>query len=183
MRRSIGAGVVLALCVSWLDVATAAAQLPPVPSAMERLDFLLGDWEGAGWMEYAPGQRGEFRGTERVERRMGGRVVVIEGSFTAWMGPDLGDRPVHQALGIVSWDAAAQRFAFRTYTAAGSGGDAKNVEVDGDGMVWGYDDPNFGEVRFTIALTPDGRWHEVGHVSQDGGADWRQVLELTLVRR
>jgi hypothetical protein len=183
MRSSLGVGVLLAVCLSCVVAAPLAAQLPPVPAAMERLDFLLGEWEGSGWMEYAPGQRGEFRGTERVERRMGGRLVVVEGSFTAWLGPDLGDRPVHQAIGILSWDAAAERYAFRTYTAHERGGDASCVEISDGRMVWGYDDPGFGQVRFTVAITPDGRWHEVGHVSPDGGATWRQFFEMTLVRR
>lgn len=163
--------------------APAAAQLPLAPAELERLAFLEGEWEGEGWMEYAPGQRGEFRGTERVERRMGGRLVVVEGAFTARMGPDQDVVPVHHALGVFSYDAAADRFVFRAYTAQGANGEAHDAEVGVNEVVWGYEDPRFGTVRYTISLTPQGEWHEVGHASRDGGATWHRFFEMTLQRR
>ena len=46
---------------------TAAAQRPEPPSLepMERLGFLVGIWEGEGWMEYQPGRKATF--TIRIE--------------------------------------------------------------------------------------------------------------------
>lgn len=133
-------------------------------------------------MEYSPGQRAEFEGSERVESRMGGRVVVVEGRFTAWMGPEAGNVLVHEALGVISYDAPDERFLFRTYTARGGNGEAHTAEVTDGRFVWAYDDPRHGRVRYTITRTEDGAWHEVGHASRDGGESWHQFFEMRLDR-
>lgn len=160
----------------------AGQALPPVPAEMEALGWLVGEWEGSGWIEEG-GRRGEFRGTERVERRMGGRVLVVEGSFTANMGPELGEVPVHQALGVISWDARAGHHVFRTYTARGGQGEAHEAEVADGRVVWGYDDPRMGRVRYTLTRTAEGAWREEGHASSDGGETWRSFFAMELRRR
>lgn len=90
---------------------------------MEALAWLEGEWSGDGWIE-RDAQRAQFRGTEQVEWRLDGRLVIVEGNFTADMGPQLGQVPVHQALGVFSWDAGAETYTFRTYTARGGNGRA-----------------------------------------------------------
>ena len=56
--------------------AALSAQAPGPPAAqlaeMKKLDFLVGQWQGAGWMEFGPGQRREFTGAENVETKAGG---------------------------------------------------------------------------------------------------------------
>lgn len=162
--------------------AQGAQGLPPAPVEMEAVAWLAGDWEGSGWIEYSPGQRAEFTGRERVERRMGGRLVVVEGEFTAWMGPRAGNVPVHQALGVISYDERGDRYQFRTYTARGGRGGARPMEVGAGRLVWGYDDPAMGRVRYTITRTEAGAWHEVGHASGDDGETWHHFFEMTLQR-
>lgn len=167
----------IAVC---LGVAVAVAQgLPPAPQEMEALGWLEGEWKGTGWMEYGPGRRAEFEGTESVAYRMGGRVLVVEGSFTAWMGPEAGDVPVHRALGVISWDRS-DRYLFHTWTAAGASGNAHPMEVSDGQMVWTYDDPGRGRARYTITYTDAGAWHEVGDASDDGGESWHRFFEMTL---
>jgi hypothetical protein len=171
------------LAFSVVFPASARAQLPPIAPAMSAVDVLVGEWSGSGWMEFMPGERSEFRGTERVERRMGGRIVVVEGSFTAWFGPELGEQPVHEAYGIFAHDPASGALTFHTWTAQGVTGARHAVEPAEGAVIWGYEDPAFGTVRFTITVTPDGQWHETGVVSRDGGATWHQFFEMTLQRR
>lgn len=179
----VGVRTVIVAMASAVWATSAAAQvLPPVPTELDRLEWMVGEWEGGGWTTQGPAGRSEFRGTETVERRMGGRLVVVEGAFTAWMGPELGDRPVHQALGIFSYDPAADRLAFRTYTAAGGGGET-SAEIREDGaIVWGFEDPRTGRVRYTITRTPADEWHEIGERSNDGES-WTKFFEMTLSRR
>lgn len=173
--------VVLGVVGVMVSAAGAVGQgLPAAPAEMEALAWLEGEWQGSGWLEYAPGQRGEFAGTERVESRMGGRLLVVEGEFSAWMGPEAGDVPVHQALGVMSYDPSSGRYLFRTYTARGGHGDAATAEVADGRIVWGYDDPAMGRVRYTITRTDDGAWHEVGHASRDDGESWHHFFEMTL---
>lgn len=183
MRNRAGACVIGALVVlAAVGTGPVVAQaLPAVAPEMAALDWLEGAWSGEGWIEQAPGQRGEFRGTEVVEKRMGGRVVVVEGSFTAYMGPELGHVPVHQALGVLSWDASSGAHLFRTYTARGGTGEGNEAEVTDGRIVWGYDDPRMGTVRYTITRTPEGHWREVGHATRDGET-WHQFFEMELRR-
>ena len=175
-------GMVAALLTAGWPVNAPAQVLPPVPAQIEALEWMVGEWEGEGWTTEGPGDRNAFRGTEVVERRMGGRLVVVEGAFSAWMGPEMGNRPVHQALGIFSYDPDAGRLAFRTYTAAGGGGEA-SAEVREDGaLVWGFGDPGSAQVRYTITRTPADEWHEIGE-RRSGGESWTQFFEMTLRRR
>lgn len=181
MRMMSGVAMVVGLGVAG---GAGAQGLPPAAEELELLEWMVGDWEGAGWMEYSPGERGEFRGTERVERRMGGRLVVVEGRFTAWMGPELGDVVVHEAVGILDFDPQAGRFRFRTYTAFGpEAGGLHEAEVSAGRMVWGYEDPRMGRVRYTIERTEGDEWHEVGDASRDGGTSWYRFFEMRLARR
>ncbi|HSH44336.1 MAG TPA: hypothetical protein VK966_00635 [Longimicrobiales bacterium] len=148
--------------------------LPPVPAEMEAVSWLEGEWEGEGWMERG-GRRMEFQGGEKVERRMGGRLLVVEGDFAI----EAGDRriPVHQALGIISW-APDAGYTFRTYTARGGGGEAHGAAVSDGRVVWGFESPDGSRIRYTITRTAEGLWLEEGHVSS--GGDWRQFFEMTL---
>lgn len=98
------------------------------------------------------------------------------------MGPERGDVPVHEALGIFSWDPRAEAYTFRTYTARGGNGDAHRAELDDGRVAWSYEDPSIGTVRYTITVTPDGTWHEIGDASADGGATWHRFFEMTLRR-
>lgn len=182
-RRMTIAGWAIAGCMQAVAVAPGAAQgLPPIPAAIEPLDWLVGEWEGSGWTTLGPVGRSEFKGTEVVERRMGGRLIVVEGEFTAWMGPELGDRPVHQALGIFGYDPVGDRLTFRTYTASGAGGEARAEVRENGGVVWGYEDAQTGKVRYTITRTPADEWHEIGEQSSDG-VSWTRFLEMTFTRR
>lgn len=177
--------VVLAGAVAGVGFREAAGQvLPAAPPEMDRLGWLVGEWEGSGWSEYAPGQRAEFRGTERVERRMGGRLVVVEGRFTAQVGASAGEVPVHEALGLFQYDPGSDRFRFRTYTAFGADvGGLHDAEVSEGRVVWGYEDPRLGTVRYTITRTDADEWYEVGDASRDSGETWRRFFEMRLARR
>lgn len=61
--------------------------------------------------------------------------------------------------------------------------DGATIEARGrvqDGaFVWGFQDPRAGHLRYTIRLSPDQRWTEVGERSSDGVA-WTKYFEMTL---
>ena len=40
--------------------------------AMKKLDFLVGQWKGEGWISFGPGQRRTFTQTETIEPKLGG---------------------------------------------------------------------------------------------------------------
>lgn len=181
MRKPAAAVLATALAAV-LAAAAARAQLPEPPSLapMERLSFLVGTWEGEGWMEHAPGRRATFTSREVVEPRLGGRVLVVEGMHEAPMPGAPEPVPVHHAMGVFSHDEG-DGYHFRTWLANGHGGDF-GARLEGEGvLVWGYDDPRRGTVRYTITVA-DGTWREVGDARRDGG-EWHRFFEMTLARR
>lgn len=174
------ARLILAAVVILLGPAWSLAQAPTAAErdAMKKLDFLVGEWKGEGWMEFVPGQRRTFRGTEVVQSKLGGLLVTIEGLFRGQAGGQTEEVIVHNAFAVVSYDENAKRYRFQAHTARGGHEDAEATVGDGQ-LVWGMKVPQFGDVRYTIKRDDMGRWFEVGEVSRDG-KDWRKFFEMTL---
>ena len=149
-------------------------------SAMKKLNFLVGEWKGKGWMEFVPGQRRTFKGTEIVQTKLDGLLLTIEGLHRGQLGGKGEEVVVHGAFALVSYDDKAKRYRFQAFTSRGNYEDAEAKVSEGQ-LVWGMKVPQFGDVRYTIKLDEKGRWFEVGEVSQDG-KEWRKFFEMTLER-
>ncbi len=92
-------------------------------------------------------------------------------------GYDANGEVVFNALGIVSWDVARQRFAFRSY-AMGHAGDFA-FATTGDGFTW---EIPAGPATLRYAATVrDGVWHETGERVVAGQPPVR-FFEMTLHR-
>jgi len=154
---------------------TTAAQ----QDAMKRLDFLVGQWKGEGWMQVA-GQRRTFKGTEVVQRKLDGLLVAIEGLHRGQVGEKGEEGVVHHAFALVSYDDKAKRYRFQAFTGQGTYEDAE-AKVSDAQLVWGMKVPQFGDIRLTIKLDDKGRWFETGEMSRDGKM-WQQFFEMTLQR-
>jgi hypothetical protein len=179
----------LLLVLVFLTVAAPInAQAPPQrgPSAqamqMMKLDFLVGKWQGSGYVEYVPGQRGTFTETENIEAKLGGLVDVVEGTGVSKM-PNGIDAVTHSALAVVSYDESTSAFRWQAYSAAsGSAQYIETVATVGDKTLeWGYQDSRAGSFRFTIKLDEKGQWSEIGEMSHDGKT-WQKFFEMTLQR-
>src|SRR5262249_7190817 len=154
---------------------------PPVAAqreAMKKLDFLVGQWKGEGWMEFAPGQRRTFKGAEVVQRKLDGLLVSMDGEHRGQVGGKGEEVVVHSAFALVSYDEKAKRYRFQAFTGRGNFEDTEAKVSDGQ-MVWGMKVPQFGDVRYTIKLDDKGRWVEIGEVSRDGKV-WQRFFEMTL---
>ena len=149
-------------------------------SAMKKLNFLVGEWKGEGWMEFVPDQRRTFKGTEIVQTKLDGLLLTIEGLHRGQLGGKGEEVVVHNAFALVSYDDKAKRYRFQGFTARGNHEDTEGKVTEGQ-LVWGMKIPQFGDVRYTIKLDDKGRWFEIGEVSQDGKA-WRKFFEMTLER-
>lgn len=164
----------------------AFGQRPPSPDLaqqrehMAQLRFLQGTWQGSGWMEWQPGQRSSFSGSEKVETRLDGLILIVEGQHTVRIPNEGTERVIHHALGVLSWDEAAGHYRFDTrlidgYSAAGTG------RMQDGKFVWSPGKSNGMETRYTIGLDDEGRWSEIGERSQDGKT-WKQFFAMTLER-
>ena len=157
--------------------ALALAQRPDPTASLEqmkKLDFLIGQWAGEGWTEYAPGQRHTFQSTETVENKLGGVALLIEGFHTS------NKVVTHHALALLSYDEQAGRYSFRSQLANGRGGNFEGTLAEEGVFEWGMQTPQ-GTIRYTITLNDAGQWYEIGEMSQDGET-WRQFFEMTLDR-
>lgn len=146
-------------------------------AAMERLAYLVGEWEGEGWMQMG-GQRLTFRGGERVQSRLGGLALLVEGDFTSRPPGATRDVPVHQTLGVITFDEATSTYRFATWLATGATG-SYTLELRPDGWRW-HIDVGAGTLRYT-ATFPGDEWVEIGEFSRDG-ANWDQFFEMRLRR-
>lgn len=143
-----------------------------VDSAMTPLAWLVGEWRGQGTMQ-TPAGRQIADVHERVESRLEGRVLVIEG-----IGRDASSGQVaHHAFGVLSYDPDARRYAMRAFR-EGRFVDA-DTELNDGVFTWGFAVPG-GRVRYHLRQE-EGNWVETGEFSPDG-ATWRQFFEMRLNR-
>ena len=166
-----------------LAAAPAAAQAPDhsaaAAEAMQRLAFLHGTWRGEGVTMMGPGQRESAAVLETARPRLDGAVLLVEG--LGWKGTQgaADYQVVHQALGVVSYDERRGGWAMRAYR--GGGWVDADVTVGDGEMVWAFDQPGAGRIRYTIRMDEQGRWHEVGDRSPDGQR-WHRFFEMRLTR-
>lgn len=144
-------------------------------AAMQKLSFMAGEWDGGGTVAMGPGPRLAFTQTERIQFKHDGTLLLIEGQGKA---PQTG-AVVHDALAVVTFDAVAGKYKFRSFAAVGRFADTE-ATVEGNRMVWWL---NAGpqKIRYTIDVN-DGVWREIGERSPDG-ATWIPFFEMTLRKK
>jgi hypothetical protein len=155
----------------------ALAQQPKAPATqlneMKKVSFLVGNWKGSGTIEMSPGQRRTFSQTERVEPKLGGLLLTIEGEGKSETGA-----LAHQAFAVISCDGNGA-LHFRAYDQFGRVVDA-DATVSGNTFVWSmHAGPQ--QMRYTIHVNAQGQWNETGDMTADG-TTWHKFFEMVLDR-
>jgi hypothetical protein len=159
------------------------SQLPRVPDleaqreAMKKLDFLAGKWAGEARLLRGPSEWAELLQAEEVQYKLGGLIAVIEGVGRTKHG----DRPVLQALGIVSYDDESKTYCLRAFN------DGRFLETEvklldsGKGMTWSF---ALGEIRTNsvLEINERGEWTEAAEIAIGSQAP-KKFLELTVRRQ
>src|SRR5262245_31732178 len=92
-----GVGALLLLLTSATGLGQDAKAPAVQQEAMKKLSFLVGEWKGESWTEFVPGQRHTSTGTESVQRKLGGLLLVIEGVHRRKGGDQEAGEVVHGA--------------------------------------------------------------------------------------
>lgn len=171
--------IAVILLLSVLPLASAAqTPLSPQQAEMKKLDFLVGQWQGEGWIMLGPGQRHTFRQTENVQRKVDGTVLLIEGVGKS-KDPKNEGAIIHNAFAIITYDNSAKAFRWYAVRANADPVDTQ-LKVSEKTFIWGMTNQG-GEIRFTIKINEKGQWFEVGEFSRDGKT-WQKFFEMTLER-
>lgn len=175
---SVRARLLLAAVLLAAPVA-AQAQMPASPAgspaqreALDRLALLDGEWRGTATI-YSPSGTMVLTQTERVGPMLGGSVRVIEGRGYAADGTTQ-----FNAMAIISWDARAGKYGFRSYAQGYSGDYA--FEPTEDGFRWETPAGPGAKIQY-VAVVKDGTWHEVGTWVAEGQPS-REMIDMRLTR-
>lgn len=147
--------------------------------AMKKLDFLVGNWQGSGWMLIPGGKRETFQINESVQMKLGGLVLLVEGLGKSKDDKTGADRIVHNALATLSFDPREKLYRWRTFTMQGNSADTI-AQIGDKSFIWGFKNPQAGDIRYTITLNEKGNWFEIGEFSRDGGKTWTKFFEMEL---
>lgn len=145
--------------------------------AMAALKPLVGTWWGSGWTMTAHG-RAEFEQLERVELRLEGELLTVEGRGTA--PGDVADVRF-RAFAAASYDVALGGYRWRST----SGGNTVEVGLDVTGpgcFSWGFEVSATARMRFDIRIV-GATWQEDGYLSTDDGGSWVPSMSMELARR
>ncbi|MEO5858055.1 MAG: hypothetical protein ABIR33_03810 [Pyrinomonadaceae bacterium] len=155
-------------------VITSQAQAPPSPEAakaeMKKLDKLVGQWKGSGWIQQGP-NRETFAGTENVQSKVQGLAILIEGKFSNPEG-----KVIHETLAAMSFDPKVGNYRMKTYLASGISGEY-DFKAVGENFEWGFEAGGM-TIKYTITATAS-TWQEVGEYSRDAKT-WTKFFEMKL---
>ena len=146
----------------------------PVQDAMQRISAMIGTWEGSGWQMGPTGEKESSNVHEEIQFKLDSTLLHIEG-----LGKKDDGTIVHNALGVISYNAFTKKYVFNAYLSDGLSTVA-NFEVieDNAHFRWWFNDNRGGTIRYTITLR-NSEWKEIGEYSSDG-ENWRQFFEMVL---
>jgi hypothetical protein len=157
------------------------ATLASANDEMRKLDFLAGEWKGDASFQMGPGKPQQILQTERVQSKLGGQILLVEGLGRAKVADGGVGEIVHDALAVISWNAEKKTYRFATWV-AGKGELETTLDLTSPTTaVWFMDVPS-GRMRYTIRLTEKGEWNEIGEFTRDNGATWFKFFDMTLTK-
>lgn len=149
---------------------------------MRKLDWWLGEWSGPASIQMGPGKPQQVLQSERVQSKLGGRVIVVEGLGKRMMEDGSAGEVVHDALAVISYDEKAKQYVFDAWTARDGHVRAWLEAGEKQTAKWGFETPQGAKIRYSIQLTEAGEWSEIGEFSRDG-TQWLKFFEMTLKKK
>lgn len=167
----------IAMLFAMAGMAKAQDQNPVVP--MKPFAGWVGHWHGKSAIQTAPGQTGHSIVDEDIAYQLDSTLVIVQGRGVHKDSLTGGERLVHHAFGVLSYNPFEKAYHFMTYLNTGVSSDAWLKVTGPDSFQWGFDIPQR-KFRYTITLTENAtHWNEVGESSGDGVA-WNKFFEMNL---
>lgn len=168
--------VVITLATTlWWIVPTAANEKEPNP--MAKLNFLVGDWAGEGWVRNIEDSE-EYLSVNKyyeVRYKLDENLLILENAARR-VATERNQRNA-SAFSVISYQDSA--YAVRTYRQK-SVSDTK-LTVSGKKLTWQVAiTPKF-KHRYTIQVEGK-QWKESGEHSADSGKTWQEMYNVTYIR-
>jgi len=144
---------------------------------MKKLGFLVGKWDGEARLLRGPGEPVVLAQTEEARFKLDGLILEIEG-----IGRTKTDnKPVLQALGIVSFDDEAGTYHMRAFNDGRFLETNVKLQEDGKSLAWGF---ALGAIRTSslLRINEKGEWTELHEIAIDSQPT-RKLMELTVKRQ
>lgn len=139
-------------------------------SEIKKLSFIVGEWEGDGWMMGRDGSKHSFTQTENIQFKLDSTAILIEG-----LGKNNG-HIIHNAMAIIAYNKQEKNYTFNSFLSTGHGGSFK-AELKEEKLYW-YPNEN---MRYIIYLNEKGQWYESGEMKRQDS--WFQFFEMTLYKK
>ena len=169
------------LIILGIIVASVSYAQEPVDSKaeMKKLSFLVGEWEGTGWSRRGPSEPESFIVHEKAEWKLNGSALFVEGiGYT--LNKETNEKQFgHNAIAIITNHPNENEFDFNPYSERGGNTETYSKLVGENKLIWGFNTPQGGKIRFTLLLNEHGQWYEYGEFSMDGPS-WNKFMEMTL---
>ena len=146
-----------------------------VKEEMDKLNFMIGEWEGGGWMMNQDRTKSGFTQSEKIEMDLNGAVLVIHGQ-----GWNTDGHSIHNALGIISYNAKEEKYSMLAMLEDGQQTKAELELVSKNQIKWWFSVPS-GTIKYQLAFERD-TWVEKGEFSPDENV-WYPFIEFTLTKK
>jgi hypothetical protein len=159
----------LLLLLALLAFPTGASAQVPLKRELGQLGFMVGEWQGTGWVRYAPD------GPARAARVTGRGQPRLAGAVLGWSSTAVS---TDRERAVVNSDDLGIRFradssVFRATIQHGSSSAQGWVRAGACELAWGYAAPTDPQTLFRHTWRVDGtRMVEMGERSADGGGTW-----------
>ena len=174
MRIGVAALLMAGFSLSGAGQRTGGPDVSAQREAMKKLAFLVGDWSGPVKISRGSGEPVQLAQTERVEYKLDGLVLLVEGRSNGTDG-----KAQFEALATLAYDDTSKTYRIRAY----NGGRYLDTEltVQPDGFAWGFD-AGPAKVRNAMHLTAKGEWQETTEV-EFGSTPPHRSVEMLLAPR
>lgn len=145
---------------------------------MAKLDFLVGEWKGQGWMYHQNGSKAEISQSMKVSREADGSALRVKETKRI-KAPGFSDAPAQSRESTVSYDDEAKRYRWRVGS-SNRRGNPFEVKLLGPRTFQWVLHTRDGMLRTTIRVSEEGEWHEARESLLSDG--WFKSQEAVLKR-